>query len=284
LTASRENAVDVAFALERFPFVRAVLVLDLRGATAGHGDRFELVVVLAPYTPTHVVQAHYALLAAVEREACRVLYVDSDATPPAPLLRALPVIISPHEREVARARIAEHGLHYSREIALEEAMVQKLLALDAGSQPVAFSLESGEFEVVADPFPSPKLPPPRVLVVDADDACAAALRRALDDIEVVDESDGWRALTRLEEESFDLVLCALAFGEWTGPKLYRMVAAARPGAAARIVFVTKTASLPDTPPASARDRVLRAPVDPSAVRALVTQWRRTLIEEWNRRS
>jgi CheY-like chemotaxis protein len=127
------------------------------------------------------------------------------------------------------------------------------------------------------------MPPPRVLVIDDDRALADSLRGALDGVEIVEESDGWHALSRMEEETFDLVLCSLVFGEWTAPRLYRMAARARPSAAARIVFVAKTATLPHAPPASARDRVLRAPIDPVAVRELVTQWRRSLIEEWNRR-
>jgi DNA-binding NtrC family response regulator len=139
--------------------------------------------------------------------------------------------------------------------------------------PIGASLQSGEFEIVKDPFPSEKLPPARVLVLDRDEATTRALA-TLGEVEVVTASDGWSALELLVEGDFHLVLCALTFDGWRGSKLYSMVAKARPEMAARIVFLAMEADVAAAPPSSALGRVMARPVDPDAVRRLIARVQR----------
>src|SRR5262249_52558917 len=132
------------------------------------------------------------------------------------------------------------------------------------------SMQSGVFEVVPDPFPSPTF---TVLVADPDPTTAAALR-AIPRVTVTEVPDGWTALDALTgERRFDLAFCAGALPGCSGAKVYRMVAEARPDAAARIVFVADRAAVDSAPPSAARARVLARPIDPEAVKLLLEQWR-----------
>jgi hypothetical protein len=76
------------------------------------------------------------------------------------------------------------------------------------------------------------------------------------------------------EGDFDLVLCALVLGDFTGAKLHRLIAAARPALAPRIVFLARESVVAGAPPSSAIGRVLSRPLDPSAVPALLARAQR----------
>lgn len=86
---------------------------------------------------------------------------------------------------------------------------------------------------------------------------------------------GWSALEHLVEGNFDIALCAVALGEWSGAKLYKMVAKQRPKMAGRIVFVAAEEAVAQAPPSASLGCVcvLARPVDPFAVQRLLDQWR-----------
>jgi two-component system NtrC family sensor kinase len=79
-----------------------------------------------------------------------------------------------------------------------------------------------------------------VLVVEDEAALAAAVIDALRDGGYVVEraGDGEEALVKIKEHSFDLVICDLKMPRLDGKAFYRMLAAASPGLAKRVIFVT----------------------------------------------
>jgi signal transduction histidine kinase len=80
----------------------------------------------------------------------------------------------------------------------------------------------------------------RVLVVEDEPALAAAVAEALTDNGfIVDRAaDGEEGLARLADESYDLIVCDLKMPRIDGVQFYRAMAAATPGLARRIIFVT----------------------------------------------
>jgi CheY-like chemotaxis protein len=278
--SSRALDVDVLYALDRLPFVAQVLARD--DATA---DAARFAVVLRPFTIRQLVEAHYTLLVATSHDVTeRVLYVDADGYAPPMLARMRSLAASPAERDAARARAEERARDASWVQRLEEAAaarttmedgLRRQTANDSPLTPILSSMQSGVFEIVPDPFPSPKIPMRRILVADEDLSIAEALR-ALPRVEVTHVEDGWAALdalTATDQPPFDIALCAVALPGWSGAKLYRLVAEARPEAASRIVFLADRGAVDAAPPSNARGRVLARPVDPAAVRELLEQWR-----------
>ena len=80
----------------------------------------------------------------------------------------------------------------------------------------------------------------RVLVVEDEPALAMAVAEALVDAGfVVDRAgDGEEGLSRLAEQSYDLIVCDLKMPRIDGVQFYRAMAAATPGLARRVIFVT----------------------------------------------
>jgi two-component system NtrC family sensor kinase len=80
----------------------------------------------------------------------------------------------------------------------------------------------------------------RVLVVEDEPALAAAVADALADAGfVVDRAgDGEEALARVDERSYDLVVCDLKMPRLDGMSFYRAIAATAPELARRVIFVT----------------------------------------------
>ena len=80
----------------------------------------------------------------------------------------------------------------------------------------------------------------RVLVVEDEPALAMAVSEALVDAGfVVDRAgDGEEGLTRLAEQSYDLIVCDLKMPRIDGMQFYRAMAAATPALARRVIFVT----------------------------------------------
>jgi DNA-binding response OmpR family regulator len=80
----------------------------------------------------------------------------------------------------------------------------------------------------------------RVLVVEDEPALSVAVAEALVDAGfVVDRAgDGEEGLTRLAEQSYELIVCDLKMPRIDGVQFYRAMAAARPALARRVIFVT----------------------------------------------
>jgi len=80
----------------------------------------------------------------------------------------------------------------------------------------------------------------RVLVVEDEPALAMAVSEALVDAGfVVDRAgDGEEGLTRLAEQSYELIVCDLKMPRIDGMQFYRAMAAATPALARRVIFVT----------------------------------------------
>ena len=80
----------------------------------------------------------------------------------------------------------------------------------------------------------------RVLVVEDEPALAMAVSEALGDAGfVVDRAgDGEEGLTRLAEQSYELIVCDLKMPRIDGMQFYRAMAAATPALARRVIFVT----------------------------------------------
>lgn len=80
----------------------------------------------------------------------------------------------------------------------------------------------------------------RVLVVEDEPALAQAVAEALSDagFKVDRAGDGEEGLTRLTEANYDLIVCDLKMPRIDGMQFYRAMAAATPGLARRVIFVT----------------------------------------------
>jgi two-component system NtrC family sensor kinase len=80
----------------------------------------------------------------------------------------------------------------------------------------------------------------RVLVVEDEPALAVAVSEALGDAGfVVDRAgDGEEGLSRLAEQSYELIVCDLKMPRIDGMQFYRAMAAATPALARRVIFVT----------------------------------------------
>jgi two-component system cell cycle sensor histidine kinase/response regulator CckA len=89
----------------------------------------------------------------------------------------------------------------------------------------------GEAEAVADAS---------ILLVEDETALATAVIDALRDAGYVVEraADGEEALAKIKVQAFDLVICDLRMPRLDGKAFYRTLAAAAPGLAKRVIFVT----------------------------------------------
>jgi CheY-like chemotaxis protein len=302
----RDIEADVTAAVDGFPWVDGVYVLSQTDLTRAHPDALSFAIVLSPYRINELVEAHYAVLAATgtHEVAGRVLYVDGAMLTHLPLARARRIVLTAEERQLARERAAQRkpqteeltdSLREELKSGLEEglARVERLNRelrelLDdarrfidesggpsdpspyrgyAGSAILATFARGGlVIDVVKDPFPAPSRR--RILVVDDDEATLDGVR-AIPNVDVVHAADGWTAIDQLTEGEFDLVLCAVVLGDFTGAKIHRMVVKARPAMASRMVFIARESVVSQAPPSSASARVLSRPVDPAAVVALL---------------
>jgi CheY-like chemotaxis protein len=79
-----------------------------------------------------------------------------------------------------------------------------------------------------------------VLLVEDESALAAAVSEALTDSGYVVEHavDGEDALGKVREQNFDVVICDLKMPRMDGRVFYRMLSAAAPDLARRVIFVT----------------------------------------------
>jgi signal transduction histidine kinase/CheY-like chemotaxis protein len=79
-----------------------------------------------------------------------------------------------------------------------------------------------------------------ILLVEDEAALAAAVTDALRDVGYLVEraADGEEALAKVKEQSFDVVVCDLKMPRLDGKAFYRTLAAAAPGLAKRVIFVT----------------------------------------------
>jgi hypothetical protein len=107
---SREQGVDALYALDRLPFVERVLACAAPAERAGAEAAVALAVVLRPYTIRHLVEAHYALLAATSHDVTgRVLYVNPELREPASLARMAPLCASAEERAQGALRARDRA-------------------------------------------------------------------------------------------------------------------------------------------------------------------------------
>ena len=117
----------------------------------------------------------------------------------------------------------------------------------AGERGAAFTLElpvGGTSMRMSQPIPArqtPEVPKgTRALVVEDETALGTAVADALSDAGfVVDRAtNGEDALTLIDGQAYDLVICDLKMPKLDGPSLYRRLAATHPALARRMVFVT----------------------------------------------
>lgn len=277
---NREQEQDAAFALESLPAVTGVYALPDPGVAhvcgradeTARDDALLLAVALRPYSVSLLVEAHYQLVGHVDRGiGGRVLYVNADALPPV-VRRSRLISLSSTDRFAAAVRVAAAARQVDVEerLSMEAKMTSEVPELEA---PVAVSLESGVFEIVPDPFPS-RTDRPRVLVADVRSDDADALREH-GAVEVVHTTDGWSALEHLVDptSSIALALCALKLGDdFSGLRLYKMVAKQRPEMAERIVFMASASAVASAPPSSALGRVLPQPISTESVLELALRW------------
>ena len=113
---------------------------------------------------------------------------------------------------------------------------------------------------------------PQILVVDDEPGVARALRRLLDEHEVVVAHGGEPARAQLSAQAdWDLVLCDLMMPDLNGMELYAWVLEQRPRLASRFVFITGGA-FTDRARAFADQmagRLLHKPFSAAAVQALL---------------
>ena len=82
--------------------------------------------------------------------------------------------------------------------------------------------------------------PASILVVEDEEKLASAVVDALSDVGylVQHAPDGEEALNKVQSDAFDLVICDLKMPRMDGMAFYRMLSAAAPGLARRVIFVT----------------------------------------------
>lgn len=97
--------------------------------------------------------------------------------------------------------------------------------------PVAEDLDDAEPE---------GLPPPRILVVDDDEAMLQLVRRALESrgYQITTASDGAQALDRMRNEDWDGIVMDLRMPRMNGEEVYGRILEERPRVAGRILFMT----------------------------------------------
>ncbi len=125
-----------------------------------------------------------------------------------------------------------------------------------------------------------EMPRHRLLVVDDDPSVRSALDRALGRHYVIELADGVaKALERVSQGSFDLVLCDVMMPDGGAPRFLSELEKISPALASATIFFTAGVTTPDSRAfvEAHAERVLQKPVDPAALKALV---RRLLGGEW----
>jgi hypothetical protein len=270
---SRSLSVDIRYALAIRPAVAAVWALDVPSADQ---SAYHFAIELSPYSILELVAAHYAIVDGTDRDAFpSVLYFNAEFRPPFIDRFGHLVRIDDTERFAARRRAqiraVERRLDAERraeDVARMELVLAEIARTSKLADVVAVSRDSGVFEVVPDPFPSPKVAPRRLLVIDDHESTREAVE-SLTGVEVTWAEDVWGALESIRREPFDLVLCALAIEGQSGRELYRIATAERPEIAPRFVFVASPTAVAGLPPGSTRGRVLARPVEAEAIRGLM---------------
>jgi two-component system cell cycle sensor histidine kinase/response regulator CckA len=136
---------------------------------------------------------------------------------------------------VAYAIVQEHGgsirLESRPNIGASFYVELPVTGAKIGPEPGARARLSGPVEAVAGAS---------ILVVEDEAKLASAVADALRDAGYLVEhaADGEIALTKIKEQAFDLVVCDLKMPRMDGKTFYRTLAAALPGMASRVIFVT----------------------------------------------
>jgi two-component system NtrC family sensor kinase len=135
---------------------------------------------------------------------------------------------------VAYALVKEHGGRIWLRSEGEGTSFYVELPVTVRTDPVP-AQTSAAANVSLDPFKGA-----RVLVVEDEPALALAVAEALVDAGfVVDRAgDGEEGLSRLAEQSYELIVCDLKMPRIDGVQFYRAMAAATPALARRVIFVT----------------------------------------------
>jgi CheY-like chemotaxis protein len=131
----------------------------------------------------------------------------------------------------------------------------------------------------ADPKPPSSVPAsgvrPRLLIVDDEQAVTMLLRHALagEAYDVTAVASGREALTALQQQKFDLILCDLMMPEMTGEDVYLEATRVQPELASRFVFLTGGAFTPRGRQfiASVDAPVLEKPFEVGPLRALLRE-------------
>lgn len=112
----------------------------------------------------------------------------------------------------------------------------------------------------------------RVLVIDDEPTIGKVLERILAEYTVVIVGDAREALTRLANETFDVIVCDLMLPRMSGMEFFQQFQKTRPDLAPRVVFLTGGAFTPGARQflTSIPNRHLRKPFEASAVRRLVS--------------
>ena len=97
--------------------------------------------------------------------------------------------------------------------------------------------EEGRGDRVSSIFPR-RIGARRVLIVDDEPLIGTTLRMLLDEHHVTVAASGEEAMSRIETEAFDLVLCDLMLDDVAGVELLARVRRVRPELAERVVFMT----------------------------------------------
>ena len=116
MPATRDQEVDIAYALEVVPHVVGVYALALPPSAQNHVDATPFGVVLRPYTGEALASAHFALLDASSYEVtASIAYADAALSRLFQDARRL--VVEPGERDAARSRFLERSsanLHVRR--------------------------------------------------------------------------------------------------------------------------------------------------------------------------
>jgi hypothetical protein len=279
MTPTREHEVDIAYALEAVPYVLGVYALALPREAVDHIDALPFGVVLRPYTGEALASTHFALLDASNYGITAwVAYADGGCALSRLFQDGRRLIVEPHERDAARSRFIVRSSENIRvrrleEVAMAEAFERSFEAGDIGTE-VRLSLKSGVFELLPDPFPTEKLPPATVLLLD-DDPRTADILRQLGEVEVVAAADTWAALAHATERAFDLVLCSRTFDERPAEELSSMLSSTCRHLAGRIVILGADLGAPGSSSNPApRTGVLTRPLTSDIVRRLIARLRK----------
>jgi len=155
---TRQQEVDIAYALESSPYVLGVYALTVPASAWVTDDALPFGVVLQPYTGESLASSHFALLHATSYAMTgRVLYADGACQRSRLFENGRRLTVDPTERDAARSRFLEASVENVRLWRLEEQAMAKALQASmnqGGIGPeVRLSLRSGVFEL--------KKPPPR---------------------------------------------------------------------------------------------------------------------------